>query len=177
MDEFEFYKELYYKELSRRNEILNSLNIPIGIISVSFSFLFYMVTTFKYNLEMFLSLIFVIFCILILFSLILASYYLVKAFDDFPRGYQYSVLPFPAELKKWKTELVEFQKYSQSEFNAEEHFNVYLINNLNKHATHNTYINDKRFELIYISKKYLILGLFFMFISLLPYGYSLFIIN
>ena len=59
MDQFDFYKELYFKENERRQEVLNSLNIPIAIITALSSVAYFFITSFDYTIDFFLSGIFI----------------------------------------------------------------------------------------------------------------------
>lgn len=58
MDEFEYYKELYFKENERREAVVNSLNIPIAIITGLSSGTYFLITCFDYNIDRFLTLVF-----------------------------------------------------------------------------------------------------------------------
>lgn len=49
MFRFNFYKEWYYKELDRRDQLANALNIPIGILTAIFGLVSYILLNFKYN--------------------------------------------------------------------------------------------------------------------------------
>lgn len=49
MFRFNFYKEWYYKELDRRDQLSNALNIPIGILTALFGLVSYILLNFKYN--------------------------------------------------------------------------------------------------------------------------------
>ena len=53
MDQFDFYKELYFKENERRQEVRNSLNIPIAIITALSSAAYFFITSFDYTIDFF----------------------------------------------------------------------------------------------------------------------------
>jgi len=175
MNQLEFYKELYHKENERRQEVLTSLNIPIAIITALSSGTYFFITSFDYSIESFLSGIFITLISLTGISLLFAIYFLIRAFSDFTKGYEYSGVPYAQELYDWNKNLEEyFETYKNDKSLATEHFESYLMENLVKHTEHNMYVNDKKHGYIYRSKKFLILTLVLMLITLVPFGYNYF---
>lgn len=51
MNQLEFYKEQYFKELETKDSIENSLATPIGITTGLIAGLFYLVTNFEYDFK------------------------------------------------------------------------------------------------------------------------------
>jgi len=175
MDKFDFYRELYHKENERRTEVLNSMNIPIAIISALSTALYFVITSFDYKIETFLSYIFCGLCIVATICVLFAIYYLIRAFSNFTKGYEYQGIPYPNELYHWYNELVEhYANNNGTVQDADNHFKDYLINNFTKHSDHNMFVNDKKYEYIYMSKKYLIAGLIITLLIMLPFGYNYF---
>lgn len=175
MNHLEFYKELYHKENERRQEVLTSLNIPIAIITALSSGTYFFITSFDYSIEIFLTGIFVGLISLTGISLLFAIYFLIRAFSDFTKGYEYSGVPYTKELYDWNKKLEEhYETYENDKSLAIEHFETYLTENLVKHTEHNMYVNDKKHGYIYRSKKSLILALILMLMTLVPFGYNYF---
>jgi hypothetical protein len=175
MNQLEFYKELYHKENERRQEVLTSLNIPIAIITALSSGTFFFITSFDYSIEAFLTGIFIALISLTGLALLLAIYFLIRAFSDFTKGYEYSGVPYANELYDWNKNLEEyFETYENDKTLAAAHFETYLMENLVKHTEHNMYVNDKKHGYIYRSKKFLILALVLMLMTLVPFGYNYF---
>jgi len=171
MKHFEFYKELYHKENERRQEILSSLNIPIAVITALATGIYYFITTFEYNTEPFLKGFFILLISFSLLSLLLSIYYLIRAFSNFTKGYEYTGIPYVKELFNWYKEL---EDYYGSTNKSKKHFESFLIENMVKHIDHNMYVNDKKHGYIYKSKKFLVISLVFSFIVFVPYGYNYF---
>ena len=175
MKSFEFYKELYHKENERRQEVLNSMNIPIAVITAIASATYYFITTFDYNTEPFLKAIFVGLIFLSIISLLLSIYFLIRAFSDFTKGYEYTGIPYVKELFDWHSDLENYYtSIGQNISTADQHFENFLIENMVKHIDHNMYINDKKHGFIYKSKKFLVLSIVFSLIILVPFGYNFF---
>jgi hypothetical protein len=175
MDTFELYKELYHKENDRRNEVQNALNIPIAIISALSTGIYFFVTTFDYKVSLILNYIFCVLCIITTLTLIMSIFYLVRAFSNFTKGYEYTGLAYPQELYNWNLELESYyHKYGVDIIEAEKQFKKHIIEKLVKHTDHNMYVNDKKYGYIYNSKKYLILGLTTLLLTTIPFGYNYF---
>lgn len=175
MDKFEFYKELYFRENERRREVLNSLNIPIAIITALFSGMYLFVTSFDYQVEYFLTAIFIALISALGICLLLALYFLIRAFSDFTKGYEYSGIPYTKELYDWNKNLEDYyEEYEGSKKKAKKAFETFITENLVKHTEHNMYVNDKKHGYIYRSKKFLIIALVLSLITLVPFGYNYF---
>ena len=172
MDTFGLYKELYHKENDRRNEVQNALNIPIAIISAILTGVYFLLTNFDYKLELRLSYFFIGLCLLTIVFILNSIYFLVRAFSDFTKGYEYSGLAYPQELYNWNIELENYYKQYGNSDDASITFEKHIIENLVKHTDHNMFINDKKYGYIYNSKKYLISGLITILFAMFPFGYN-----
>lgn len=175
MDYFNFYKELYFKENERRQEVNSALNIPLAVITALSSGTYFLITSFAYKADSFLSLVFVLLMVLTGITLLISIYFLIRAFSDFSKGYEYLGIPYVNELYNWHQELEEYCKtYELGKDHTDELFETYLLKNLVKHTDHNMYVNDKKLGYIYLSKKFLIGALVLIFISLIPFGNNFF---
>jgi len=174
MDLGAFYKELYFKENERRQEVLNALNIPIAVITALATAIYLFITTFDYALNIILNYFFICLVVISTISLIIAIVYLIKAFCDFYKGYEYKGLPYPGELNKWHSDLkIYYQQYQLSD-NADTVLENTILEKLLACTDHNMYVNDKKHEYIYNSKKFLVGSLVFSLITFLPFGYNYF---
>jgi len=104
-NKFEYYKENYYRELNIKSEINNSLSLPIGIISGIIAGMFYLFSNFDFRYAGLLNAIFILFLSLDFIFLIISIYYLIKAYSDFPKGYEYALLPDTNEIDLYETQL------------------------------------------------------------------------
>lgn len=172
MDNFELFKELYHKENERRNEVQNALNIPIAIISALSTGVYFLLTNFDYKLNETISYIFIIICFLAACFILLSIYYLVRAFSDLTKGYEYTGLPYPQELYNWEIELTKYYTQYGSIEEAQSEFKKKITEKLVKNTDHNMFVNDKKYGYIYNSKKFLIFGMVTILIAMLPFGYN-----
>ena len=175
MDFFEFYKELYHKENDRRQEVLNALNIPIAVITATSTANYLFITTFDYTFNKILDWIFIAIVIATFILLIVSIFYLIKAFCDFNRGYEYKGLPYPGELHNWHKDLKEYHStYDIASENVDQMVKDEILKKILTSTDHNTYVNDKKHEYIYNSKKFLVGSLVITLITLLPFGFDYF---
>jgi len=173
MDFFEFYKELYFKENERRQEVIDALNIPIAIITALSTANYLFITTFDYTFNRSLSCFFIIIVFITFCLLIVSIYYLIKAFSNFQKGYEYKGLPYPGELNNWHDQLKIYNNTYNLPDNSDDLLKQEILDKLLLTTDHNTYVNDKKHEYIYNSKKYLV-SLVISLLTLFPFGFEYF---
>lgn len=146
----EFYKELHNRELTRRKEIEDGINIPIALITL----LIGLVTYFIKDEKLFLENCYVkTLLILIIFSLLISAFYIAKSYNNLFKGFEYANLPLPKKLFDYEIELENYN--SQVDESEKENFQLYLKENFATMAEFNKIINDKRSVNLHLSKKYI----------------------
>jgi len=108
MEKFNFYKEYYFKELDGRNEINNSLSVPIGLISALVAGDFYLLTNFDYGFSLWQTVWFLIAIVGGIAMLIASVYNLIMAYANFPRGYEYLLIPDTEVIEQYFQELKNY---------------------------------------------------------------------
>lgn len=172
-EKLEFYKQQYEQEDGRRQEVNSALNIPIAFFSALVSALYFLTSHFNYQTEGFLKFTFLFFVSLSGLTLFIVLYFLVKANTDIFRGYIYSNIPSSEQLKKHNAELIEYyERYFQDPNRGEIEFENNLVQLFIDSADSNNYINEKRHSHIYASKQVLVIGVIFIILSLIPFGYN-----
>ena len=175
MDNFEFYKELYHKENERRQEVLNAFNIPIVIITALTTAIYFATTGFNYSIGGLWTYFFIMLSFVSLGCLLFAIYYLIRAFIDFKKGYEYTGLPYTKELFDWHKQLDEhYASNNGTKEDSDKYFKNYLIESLVNHVDHNMFVNDQKHRFIFQSKRLLVMGLVLTLLSLIPFGYNFF---
>ncbi|BDB52149.1 hypothetical protein [Flavobacterium ammonificans] len=147
MKNLEIYKEFYFREIDRKNELNNIINIPIiiitGIISVQFYFYSQQIEN---SLKIYLEVLSIISALSILYSI----FYLLKSFGNFFKNHSYKELNEMNSIYKYERELIKEQKKTAD---AESLFLEYLNEQFSDCASHNFLINKTRTEDIAKSKK------------------------
>lgn len=177
MDYFEFYKELYHKENERKSQITNSFNIPIALNSAISTAIFFFITSFDYSVEPYLSYTFITLTMLNCGCIAISIYNLIHAFSDFTKGYEYTGIAYVQQLFNWREELEDYHKENkatQPKKKADKDFESFLINDFVDHIDHNMYVNDRKSQFIFKSKRWVVLALVSVLITSLPFGYNFF---
>jgi hypothetical protein len=170
MDKYELYKELYNNELERKNSIESSLNIPIVIITGLISTAFYIGTTFDYSLERFLSISFVILLNASSLFILIAVYFLIRAFNNLTSGFEYNYLPYGTDLEDYYERLKEFNDGDENR--TKEDFKRYLTDKFNEQFDKNAFINDKKSGYIHQARRFIVFGLLSLTVTFVPFGYN-----
>lgn len=163
MNDFEFYKYIYDRELNRRSKLDESINVIIGIISLLIGFISYFFSDEKYfkyiecNTPLWVLFSIAILCIAI--SII----FLVKSYNNYLRGFDYPNISYLKEIRKYQNKTIpEYNK--KIEDKKKINFEEDLIDRLIRIADANTKINDTRAFDLYISKTFIISTLIILFI-------------
>lgn len=104
MNKVEFFKEAYYFELKRRQELTTSLTIPIGIASFFVGAIFYYLQTFKFFPSNGVGYVFVLLVLFALISVVISIYYQFRSYY----GYIYGYLPRLDDLNNFYDDLLEY---------------------------------------------------------------------
>ena len=110
---FEFFKEQYYFELTRKGQLGSYLAIPIGFLTAIFTAFAFFAVNLK---ELKVGYLFYCFTLLFLSSIVftsIAAYHLIKSF----KGLTYGYTPEPLKLldfeKKYTKYLMDINEYSE----------------------------------------------------------------
>lgn len=173
MNLLEFYKEQYYKEIERKNEINNSFASPIGVITAIIVAIYYSLTSFDYDIRgAWVPIFFLLLTVCICF-LAISLYHLSTGLSKYPEGYDYAFLPRTVELDKYYRDLKEYYKQSGSEDMSDAEFENFLVSELIKCTTINQINNDIKLGHRFYSIRFLILSFIVLCTLAIPYGKSL----
>jgi hypothetical protein len=177
MDRFELYKELYFKEQERKNNINDSLSFPTGVITGLIAWLFFFVDQ-KY----FPSLKSIpwwahIFLILSLATLICSIYFVIVSFFKFKfvkktivtSAYNYAYIPYPREYEGYyQSRLKKNQEPNATGQNpiSDEELKAALIEDFAVSCEHNIKLNEQKIGRVAKAKLFLSLSLMFNFFLL-----------
>lgn len=168
INKFEFIKEQFYKEEEKKENLSNSLNISITVISGILLIIFYIVTEYDPNKEKIpLNYIFYITIFTSSFFWILCLYYLIKCFNNLYKGYKYFDLPdnfIETEYKSMKIYYDEYKKDLESNLSFDSLVENNIIETINNCVLNNSRINRKKYYYLYKSKIYIINSIFALLI-------------
>lgn len=185
MNRFEYYKELYFKELERREHINQELNTPLSILTGLIVGIFFLATTFSYESSEASKILFWVILLLALLPLCASVYFLVlgfvdrKAFFQLWNVYEYKALPKTSEIRDWQLNL---DRYYENLLGtnvgvaeaSNEQFQTAMIDRLIEFTDHNIQRNDTKGYNIYNAKIFVIYSVLVSSLLVFPYGYSLY---
>ncbi|MEI8225891.1 MAG: hypothetical protein WCG82_08180 [Bacteroidota bacterium] len=163
---FEFFKEQYYFELNRKNELTNSLAIPIGFLTVLFTGYSYLFFNLKFLNMCYLAIIFTILIFISIVFAIRAIYHLYFTL----KGLNYGYVPEPINLFKYEQDYI---KYADNHGITADKIDEIFFENLKKSLVTTTNKNreNNNFRANRILKANIntIYAIFFLFLSAIPF--------
>lgn len=182
VDIFEHYKETYHNEIKRRGDLYGELSIPIGLITVLATGVFYYFTNFDFKDNVTASVIFVILLIAGACCLIMAMYYLLESYNithDSPES-EYDYLAYASDQRKYYDDLkASFKEAGNddeiSEQEAIKGFEKYLLDKYINAAAKNTGLNDLRAAHLFKCKRFILMALIVLLTAFIPYSINFFV--
>ena len=110
MNRIDFITEWYHKENERQTSLNDSLNIPIGILTVLFALFFYMFTGFSFDAETnsIVEISFIVFMVLALICWVLVVFFLFRSYNNLFKSYEYKGIPYPTVLNEQYEKLQQY---------------------------------------------------------------------
>jgi hypothetical protein len=163
---FEFYKEQYYFELNRKNELGNALAIPIGFLSAIFTAYSYLFLHLKFWEQKCLRISFILLISISILFTIKALYSLYHSI----RGLTYGYAPDPKALYDFELQYIKYNQDIQGDKeNIDHKFFERLKASLVATATNNRMSNNFRSEKILNSNENNMYAIIFLFLSAIPF--------
>lgn len=155
MNNYSLYKSLYDRELNRRIQFDNSINLPVTILTLIVGLNFYYLK--NIGIKNINGILFWDYSgILLIFLLFLISlYFLIKSYNNLFRGFSYRNLAKPSEIEDFRLELVGYN----IEVAEKVSFESVMIKRLNQVTDNHILINDQRSIDLYRCKTFIILTL------------------
>lgn len=155
---FEYYKEQYYFELTRKGQLAGAMSIPIGFMTVIFTACAYFGLNISYLLGHWTIWIFLSLILVAIFFIIRASYHLFKAFVGLKYGYN----PSPDKLYDYE------KKHKKDPQLNEKFFEGIKISYINT-TTKNRINNNARANHLYKINVNTIIAIIFIILSAIPF--------
>ena len=151
MDNYNFYKSLYDRELNRRKDLDASINLPLTIIGILITGNTYIAKD-LFPIQSFCNINFRHFLMLIFFLLIiLTTAYLTKSYNNFYKGFKYRNIGNYKELREYQNKVIDYNgRINDPKKNID--FETKNIDKFVDIAENHCTINDKRSYDLYIAK-------------------------
>jgi uncharacterized Tic20 family protein len=171
MERFDFFKETYFREEEKKNEINNSLSLPIGVITILIGVVFYLLTNFDFKFNLLLSIIFLVSSLSCILFLSLSCFHVIKSYTNFHNGYGYSYLADSDDLESFYQANKAYYKVNpQLNDISDDEFSDYILSELIKNTDTNQKNNKTKSFHRYLSLKHLITALLLVFLTIFPFS-------
>ena len=167
METFEYCKESYLHELSRRNDLRSALNLPIGLAVVLAGALYSLLNSFSWSS-----------CIGIIgysfgfssalsgIALGLVIFYLIRSHVN----YEYAYVPTPKEILEYREKLLEHYRDTKEDLEgiekeAEHNTMIYLEKEFARNAHHNALNNNEKSGYLHTASIFLVGSLIFTMLA------------
>ncbi len=158
MDSYNFYKSIYDRELTRRMDLDNSINIPITILTLIIGLnSFYPDKYFFKNMFFELGIV-QIMIIIIGLMILISAFFLIRSYNNFFKGFAYRNLALTKEIRKFETEQIPIYNAKLIE-ETKLIFETELIERIIAVTDNHTIFNDKRSLDLYKAKTFIIISL------------------
>lgn len=166
MDDYQFYKSFYERELKRRYDLDSSINLPLtilGIVITANTYLAKNIFPVKSIFEISYKHILIFLFFLIVIFIIL---FLIKSFNNFYKGFEYRNFGNYGEVRIYQKKL-ELYNSNQNDDKKKIDFETKIIEKLVDFSTNHCVINDNRSYDLYIAKTAIIISIFLTIINYL----------
>lgn len=167
METFEYCKESYHHELSRRNDLRSALNLPIGLAVVLAGALYSLLNNFSWSSCVgFVAYSFGLASLLSGIALILVIIYLIRSHVN----YEYAYVPTPKEILEYREKLFEHYRDTNedvegAEKEAEHDTMGYLEKEFARNAHHNALNNNEKSGYLHTASIFLVVSLIFTMLA------------
>jgi len=164
MNNFDFYKNKYERELNRRNYLDGAINNPIIGITVVVSLNSYIISQYIFK-ENFNSIIVIALLILSFIISFVAVIFIFISVNNLFKGFNYQNFGLLKDFRKFELDLELYNK-NISEENDRQSFEQKTVEKFIQFADNHTVINDKRGLYLYRSRSLIISAVLLTFINL-----------
>ncbi len=175
MNRISFLLEWYYKEIDRKNQLENSLNIPISVLTALVAGIYYLIVNYKYTDEN--SVLKWLFIVIISIS---AIFWMISicciffSYNKFYKGYDYNDFPHANFIKEEEDKMKKYYDDNKRKLDRDVTIEKLVQNNVEKILSGciDNYIanNDKKTKGLYFCKVFLIHCIIAIFFSLILFG-------
>lgn len=168
INDFDFYKSIYDRELKRRVDLDGLVTQPMTASTLTFALLYFIVDKSGFGIDSVFAVILIIFLCLAFIAWGVGIYYIALASNNFLRGFDYKEPPFVDELYEYQ------QKYTEDEDSniaklKYKNFRDYIVQKFVSCSNSYMRYNDKRSLFLRNSKSAIIITLFLELIASIIY--------
>lgn len=166
MNNFDFYKSFYDRELKRRFDLDSALNIPIGLVVLLIGLASYIISTINFCEKIIIAYIITSLTVISVAIIFISIYWLAKSYNNVFKGHRYLNFALTKYLRDYELELENYNSRLVDE-KSKIDFEKQLIEKMNHYTDNHILINDYRQISLHVAKSLLICSLFILLITLI----------
>lgn len=167
MDRFNHYRNYYENELSKKDDLDKSINIPILIVTLIFGAISYFAKSLSFDYLKPIDYVILGLIGLTVITLCVGIFRIIISYNNGIKGYEYEIIGSAKDYEKYREELFEF--YDEKENKVESKFEESLIVKFIECIDSNTDLNIFRTFQLFLAKKNIIISLITTFITFIVF--------
>lgn len=161
MKSYDFYKSKYDRELNRRNFLdTAAINTPIAGNTIVVGILSYILSQHNFIIWNFFSITVLSLVILTTVTTLISLFYIFLSYNNLLKGHKYLNFGLLEDFRK-------VENYFLAVNESENKFEQDIIDKIIKYSDNHTVINDKRGNDLFISRKFIIIGVIICVLNLI----------
>ncbi|CAD0003610.1 hypothetical protein [Flavobacterium chungangense] len=165
MDNFDFYKNKYERELNRRNYLDGAINNPIIGVTVVVTLNSYIVSKNIFKADESSSILIIIILILTLILAFISVIFIFISVNNLFKGFKYQNFGLLKDFRKFELDLEKFNNELE-DITLQKTFKQQTVEKFIQFSDNHTILNDKRALNLYRSRSFIILAVLLTFINL-----------
>lgn len=161
MKSYDFYKSKYDRELNRRNFLdTSAINTPIAGNTIVVGILSYILSQHNFIIWNLFSITVLSLVILTTVTTLISLFYIFLSYNNLLKGHKYLNFGLLEDFRK-------VENYFLAVNESENKFEQDIIDKIIKYSDNHTVINDKRGNDLFISRKFIIIGVIICVLNLI----------
>lgn len=153
MDSYQFYKSLYDRELTRRNDLDSGINLPLTILSIIVAANTYLIKEAPIAGQGWREILQRILIAAITVIIAICIVFLTRSYNNFFKGFAYPNFGLTKEIRKYEKNLDIHNSRLETKISFEE----IIVDRLAGYVQDHTIFNDQRGKDLYLAKTMLII--------------------
>lgn len=166
MDDYDFYKNKFDRELNRRNYLDTAINNPIAGITIIVGMISYILSKNDFNNWSFIDCGISLFLILSTSTSLIALFYIFLSNNNLFKGFDYLNFGLLKEYREVQKALIKYNENVENEKDKRE-FESEVIDKIIGYSDNHTKINDKRAWDLYKARQFVIISFILTVINLI----------
>lgn len=165
MDDYDFYKNKFDRELGRRNDLDAGINNPIAGITINVGLISYILSNNNFKNWDYIDYSISLIVIITILTTLISLFYIFMSNNNFLKGFDYLNFGLLREYRDFQKTLVEYNE--KVEDLQKKDFKTEIVEKIINYSDNHTEINDRRALDLYRARKFVIITFILTIINLI----------